>query len=271
MRTLQEGYRPLVTNVMTCGDRVNVRGRWTRELQGSTLHIDDVTGTYPRGIGRKLNKRIAAVEALQLIGGVLHPELMVRASRNFAQFMDGGTFHGGYGQRIRSQLPAVVKRLQADYQTRQAVMTIWDPLWDLFTDGVKDYPCTLSLQFLGRSDGLHMHVTMRSNDVWLGLPYDAFMFTQLQQVVAACLDVPAAGYHHHANSFHLYEDDVDKVGEMLEVPFENVPRFRLGSLVHPGTPIEDAMMIARRILKKEPTYLNRSVEGVASWYREALA
>lgn len=269
MRTLQEGYHDVVKRVMLAGDRVNVRGRWTRELQGETLHIDDVRGTLPLGVGRKLVKKIAAVEALQLIGGVLHPELMVAASPKFAQFQDGGTFHGGYGQRIRSQLPAVVKRLQNDYTTRQAVMTVWDPLWDLFTDGVKDYPCTVSLHFLGRDDGLHLHVTMRSNDAWLGLPYDAFMFTQLQQVVAACVGVPAAGYHHHANSLHLYEDDIPKVHEMLRHEFVG-PGACFTSLVCVDCSIDLAMVTARRLLKNEKIYAPVAESRMVSWYREAL-
>ena len=44
----------------------------------------------------------------------------------------------------------------------------------------KDIPCTLSLQFFLReaSDQLWLHTiaTMRSNDAWLGVPYDTFNF-----------------------------------------------------------------------------------------------
>jgi thymidylate synthase len=49
-----------------------------------------------------------------------------------------------------------------------------------------------------------MHTTMRSNDVWLGLPYDLFTATILQELMAGWLGVELGTYHHHVDSLHLY-------------------------------------------------------------------
>lgn len=266
---MQEGYLDAVHAVSSEGARITVRGMETRELLGATIVLLDPTKALPVGVGRNLNRKIAAVEALQLIGGVLHPELMVKATSNFKRFMDGGTFHGGYGQRIRSQLSAVVKRLQADPTTRQAIITIWDPLWDLFTEGVHDYPCTLSLHFLFREGKLQLHTTMRSNDVWKGLAYDAFMFTQLQLVVAATLGVPPGPYFHHANSLHIYDTDMPRAYEMLANQVSPIP-FSLPSLVGPLCPIEDAMQIARLLLRGEVDWRTHERINTVSWYKENL-
>jgi thymidylate synthase len=269
---LQLGYRQVVAEVIEFGEPVAPRGRPTRELRGVEIIVQDPSRTLPMHVGRKVNSSIAAVEALQLIGGVLHPELLTNASDAFREFMDGGTFHGGYGQRVRSQLPIAVRRLVDDPDTRQAVVTIWDPVHDLFVEGVRDYPCTISLHFLIRNELLELHTHMRSNDVWRGLAYDAFVFTQLQQAVARSLGREAGPYHHHAVSLHLYADDLNNASAMFTYPPPLREPFTLGALVDTICDFSYVMKIARAILMK------RSVEewshlvnpDVIGWYEGCL-
>ena len=69
----------------------------------------------------------------------------------------------------------------------------------------KDLPCTISLQYLIREGALHCIVYMRSNDLWLGFPYDVFCFTAFQTKLAMELGVKLGTYTHIAGSLHLYE------------------------------------------------------------------
>jgi thymidylate synthase len=139
---------------------------------------------------------------------------MLKIAPQFANFMDGGTFHGAYGPRIRQQMPLVIERLRKDPDTRQAVVTIWDPAKDLLEDGLHDYPCTLGFQFVIRNGRLSMITTMRSNDVWWGLAHDIFQFTQLQMTVANVLGIPYGTYYHRSNSLHAYERDFADIARM---------------------------------------------------------
>jgi hypothetical protein len=50
-----------------------------------------------------------------------------------------------------------------------------------------------------------MIVNMRSNDVFLGVPYDVFSFTMLQEYIAMRTGFQLGSYFHNAGSFHLYE------------------------------------------------------------------
>ena len=68
----------------------------------------------------------------------------------------------------------------------------------------KDTPCTVSLQFLIRDNKLHLTVYMRSNDIWLGFPYDVFSFTCMQIKMAMELGYDVGEYTHIAGSLHLY-------------------------------------------------------------------
>lgn len=245
---LQAGYTQIAHDVLEWGAPVAPRGEPTREILGATIILNDPRKSLPTGVGRKPNVAIAAAEAIQLIGGVSYPELMVRITKNFAQFRDGGIYHGAYGPRIRAQLPRVVDRLSADIDSRQAVLTIWDPAQDCYTDGLRDYPCTIALQYMVRDGKLDAHTFMRSNDVWWGLAYDAFQFTQLQFTVAHALGLPIGRYYHHANSLHIYERDIPAVELLQSVTLQD-PHWRVNGLALHD--IRAAQQTARDILNGE--------------------
>src|SRR5690606_26043016 len=58
------------------------------------------------------------------------------------------------------------------------------------------------------------YTVMRSNDLWLGLPYDIMMFTRLQSAMAWALGVRVGKYVHTTFSLHLYERDIPKVDHL---------------------------------------------------------
>jgi thymidylate synthase len=170
---------------------------------------------------------VAAAEALQLVGGFSDPRAMVQVSPHFEKFLDGGVLHAPYGPRVLPQLRRVVERLTADPSSRQAVVSIWDPVQDLLVDGSRDYPCTTHLQFMIRDGALDLHTSMRANDAWHGHPYDVFQFTFLQQTLAGVLRVQVGRYFHHATSFHLYAPQLEQaaavqVGDVSTEAFTGV-------------------------------------------------
>jgi thymidylate synthase len=59
-----------------------------------------------------------------------------------------------------------------------------------------------------RDDKLLCITNMRSNDAILGLSYDMFSFTMLQEFVANMIGVEVGPYYHNAGSFHVYVKDV---------------------------------------------------------------
>jgi thymidylate synthase len=215
---LRAGYVNLVRHVAHSGKPVETRGLATRELTAVSLIFPNVLNPLlPVGVGRGVNARLAAIEALQLISGTQRHDLIQRVTPGFDSVLvdQDNPDYGAYGPRIVTQLGDCLDILYADPTTRRAVITIWNDQ-DLTHTG--DRPCTVFLQFLVRDNGfgpaLELHSHMRSQDVWLGVPYDIFMFTQLQHTAAFILGLPVGQFVHHATSLHIYERDLSKVDKL---------------------------------------------------------
>ncbi len=196
------GYPALLSHVLRHGRGSSPRGIPTIDAGPTTVMMHEPErGGLPLGTGRNLNRSIAAAEALQLIGGFSAPELL---PPSFDQFKEpDGSFWGAYGERIGDQLTSQLGKLVSDPETRQSVVTLWSPDRDN-QSGKRDYPCTVALMFWLADDRLCQMTVMRSQDVWLGTPYDWFQFTQLQQTMARLLGVSCGVYRHVTTSTHLY-------------------------------------------------------------------
>ena len=228
----------------------------------------------PTNTGRNLNPAIAAAEALQLIGAFSSPALMLRISPRFKAFMDENGFHGAYGSRIRHQGLHVVSKLRQDDGSRQAVITLWDPVLDNQLDR-HDYPCTIALQYQIEDGKLCANTIMRSNDAWLGLPYDMFQFTQLQMTLARTLGLAYGWYRHTALSMHIYADDVPLVDDVVVAhqlrgvtfPTSEHVSFQPHGIGLEEMPLSETMKRARRLSIGSPLTAPTLSE---SWYARVL-
>lgn len=132
-------------------------------------------------------------------------------SRYSKESEDDRTVFGGYGPRLfamrrrYNQVTNVLDLLRKKRDSRRAVIQLFDAA-DLAREH-KEIPCTCTLQFMIRRGRLHMFTSMRSNDVFVGLPHDIFAFTMLQEIFARALGVELGKYVHAVGSLHLYEHD----------------------------------------------------------------
>ncbi|MER5642639.1 thymidylate synthase [Kitasatospora sp. NPDC002227] len=195
------------------GRQTSPRGMPTREVLDVSMRI-----TRPRARlllappARVLNPAYAVAETVWILSGSDAPWIYDYNGR-LARYADEGVLRGAYGPRMRSwggvdQLERVVSLLKSDPDSRRAVIQLYDPSRDAI--GHKDVPCTLAFRFHLREGRLHMSTTMRSQDVWTGMPYDLFSFTTIQELVAGWLDADLGDYHHHIDSLHIYDSNLDQ-------------------------------------------------------------
>lgn len=269
IETMRDGYAQVCQTVIGSGTKVAPRGIPTREILGATIVLHNPTDALPIGINRKLNVSFAAVEAAQLCAGVSDYDLTIRINPNMRQFANERKwgepyFHGAYGPRIKRPLQLAVDRITKDSDTRQAVVDIWHWNHDLIDTGLSDVPCTLSLHFMVRLNRLNLHTTMRSNDVWWGLAYDAFQFTQLQLSVANVLGIEPGTYYHTTNSLHAYERDFDAIKELSDAAGKRPSNYPLG---FSGSKIGEMQRRAKSIIGNE---VLEDATDSERWYRKRL-
>lgn len=187
------------------GTNVNPRGQQTMELLNHRFVLWQSRFNLLDHPTRKLNHRFAVAEWLWMAFGRSDVESIAQYNSALRAFSDDGTwFVGAYGPHILAQRDAVLDKLRRDPATRQAVIEIPRP-----RRVTKDEPCTVAFQFLLRGDALNLIVTMRSSDAWLGVPYDVFNFTQLQNSYAGVLGVNRGWLAINMGSAHLYEQHWD--------------------------------------------------------------
>lgn len=182
------------------------------ELLNAVVEITDPTRNIVSNKIRKMPMRYAVGELLWYLSGSNKVKDIAQYSKVWENLSDNGiTVNSAYGYRIKyafgfDQLEQVKKMLHDNPNSRQAVIHIKDPV-DYSQHPTKDVPCTVCLQFFIRDEKLYMTTYMRSNDIWMGFPYDVFSFCAMQVLMAMELGVEVGTYTHHAASLHLYQRD----------------------------------------------------------------
>ena len=189
---------------------VSSRAGLTKEVLGACLRLNFTYNNWLWSERRSASPAYAAAELLWYLSGSDDASPLMLYAPQYKEFCDDGTHaHGAYGARWgqEQQIENALDLLARDPDSRQAVITCWkaSDLRDAKNRASKDLPCTVSLQLLIRDGMLCMIATMRSNDVWLGMPYDVWCFTSLQKMLAAALEVAPGWYQHQAGSLHLYQ------------------------------------------------------------------
>jgi thymidylate synthase len=196
MLTANEAWIKSISEVSRVGEFQSPRGIPTTEIVNQTICFDM---NYPVCYhqNRKLSYVFMAAEAYWITSGSMFVEDIAPYNKHIANFSDDDyIFNGAYGPKFINQVQYVVNTLLKDPTSRQAIMTIWVPN----PIKTKDYPCTVSLQFLIRDKKIHTVVNMRSNDLWLGRPYDIFNFTVMTLRVLS-----------EINSVRVIDEDIDSI------------------------------------------------------------
>ncbi|KKK81244.1 hypothetical protein LCGC14_2815440 [marine sediment metagenome] len=113
----------------------------------------------------------------------------------------------------------VLDSLIKDKDSRQALINFNQPKHKY--NGVKDFPCTLSIQYLIRDNQLISITNMRSNDLVYGLGNDFPFFSYLHQRLHKQLKevYPELGLGkiiHTAGSLHTYEKHYKMMDNIID-------------------------------------------------------
>lgn len=185
------------------------------EVINAITVIEDPTRCFMKNKIRKMPFRYAIGELLWYLSGNNDLKSIQMFTKAWDRMSDDGeTVDSNYGYCLMdkfgfNQIEQALIQLHNNPQSRQVVLHIKEAR-NLIDNPTKDLNCTVCLQLFIREGKLYMTTYMRSNDLWMGFPYDVFQFTCLQILLAMQLHVNVGTYTHVAGSLHLYERDYVK-------------------------------------------------------------
>jgi thymidylate synthase len=175
-------YHETIASILQMGEKACPRGTVTREIR----HWPMISGDHSKPLilipGRNINYAFAIRELIWMLNGSnLLAQLIPYNPRMQRWSDDGQVLHGAYGPRMRrwevnglreeqvdwvkkgsmrgdaeptvDQLRAAIMTLKLDRDSRQAVVSIWNPEKDAIYK-TKDLPCNTQLMFLVRDNKL---------------------------------------------------------------------------------------------------------------------
>lgn len=161
---------------------------------------------------RGFNPVFALVEAGWMLAGRNDLGPLQTVISDYGKYSDDGrTLNGAYGHRLRAyfgldQIEEAIHQLRSQPSTRRVALSLYGAN-DLGKDSV-NIPCNTQLIVRIEDCQLAMTVINRSNDLWLGVPYNWFTFHALQQYLAMEVGIPAGRQRHLSTCMHLYESDL---------------------------------------------------------------
>lgn len=110
------------------------------------------------------------------------------------------------------QLEYIINTIKTDPFSRRILMCYWNPP-DF--DKTALLPCHYSCQFYVRHtknvNYLDCHFTMRSNDLFLGNPFNIFSYTVLTYIIALKCDMTPGKLVYTGGDVHIYNNHVEQV------------------------------------------------------------
>jgi thymidylate synthase len=199
-----------------------VRKIKTKEVMHMAFTLTDPTNNWVESKTRNANREYAETFAQHLLTGE-KLDLLIALNPSAYRYISNkhlpDNFSTSYSDRIRRQLPRIIRHLKEDPESRRAVIHILEESDKLLLDiplATMEYPCTSMLQFLLRDGELHMFTMMRSQNVALTIVYDVFNFTMLQMHVARELGVELGTYNHYMVSAHYFDKEEDIVKLIID-------------------------------------------------------
>lgn len=197
------------------------RNRNVRELLNVMIKIMNPRHRWVVSRAPSINPAFAICEIIWILKGRRDSKFLNYWNSQLKRFAgDSEEYHGAYGYRLRKhhgvdQIEKAYQILKSNNDTRQVVLLIWDPCIDLPNENGlpvnEDIPCNIVSMLKVRDSKLHWTQIMRSNDIYLGLPYNVIQFSTLQENLASWLSIDVGHYCHYSDSLHLYENDYDAI------------------------------------------------------------
>ncbi len=240
-----QAYLDLLQDVLDNGvDKGDRTGTGTRSVFGRQLRFDLSQG-FPLLTTKKVHTKSIIHELLWFIAGDTNARTLQDAGVSiWNEWADeDGDLGPVYGAQWRSwrgsdeegsgtveidQLARVVEEIRANPDSRRLIVSAWN-VGEL--DRMKLPPCHLLYQFNVHGNRLHCSMTMRSCDVFLGLPFNIASYALLTMMVAQVTDLEPGELIISLGDTHVYLNHFEQAKRQLARDPRPLPTMRLNPAV----------------------------------------
>ena len=224
-------YKNILNKCLNYGTLRNDRtGVGCSSIFNASLSID-VSEYYPVITGRKMFKKTFDTEFLWFINGETNIQRFrdagVKIWDSWAD--EDGELGPVYGHQMRNfndqnidQMQTLIETLKNDPDSRRHIISLWNPAQ---IHEMKLPPCYLYFQFFVEGKNLNMFVVQRSGDVFLGIPYDVALFTNILLYVANEVGLRANVLDIQIIDAHVYNNQLDAIHKYLAEDNFELPRY----------------------------------------------
>ena len=237
-------YLDLVERVLTNGVyKKNRTGIDTLSSFAEHYSVDLSKG-YPLLTTKRVNFKSMLHEVLWYLSGEDHIRNLRQHTKIWDAWADGNgnldTAYGRYWRKFPSaqlnpetgsyevvevdQIGAIIKLLKTDPDSRRMVVTAWEPGNAM---GSKLPPCHYTFVFSVQGDRLSCHLTQRSGDIALGIPFNLAAYALLTQILAQETGFEPGYFSHTIVDAHVYVNHIDGLKEQLQRAPKPLPRVEI--------------------------------------------
>lgn len=270
-RNINCQYAAFLDNIMACGDKKICRqGLETYYYSGAsmTIPVHDNRGLiWPLLTTKKMAWKTVVWELVWFMRGETDTKFLTdrgvkiwnlnTSAQELAKSganVEPGHIGKGYGYQWRhwnggvDQLARVIESLRTNPCSRRHVVTAWNPS-DMGEAALP--PCHMMFQFVSDGKYTDIIITMRSADLFLGLPFNIASYTMLLHLIARATGLKPRRAHISMGDAHIYLPHVDAIKKQAANTQYSHPRAPVvnidfnspvdGRAVGPETPIEEVL------------------------------
>jgi len=237
-------YLDLVERVLTNGTyKQNRTGIDTLSCFAEHYTVDLSKG-YPLLTTKKVNFKSMLYEVLWYLSGEDHIRNLRQHTKIWDAWADENgdldTAYGRYWRKFPSaqinpetgsyevveidQIGKVIELLRTDPNSRRMVVTAWEP-GNAFSSKLP--PCHYTFAFNVHGNRLSCHLTQRSGDIALGVPFNLAAYALLTQILAHEVNLELGFFSHTIVDAHIYVNHVEGLKEQLKRTPRPRPRLEI--------------------------------------------
>ncbi|MBI3585831.1 MAG: thymidylate synthase [Ignavibacteriales bacterium] len=237
-------YLDLVERVLTKGTvKKNRTGVDTLSCFSEYYKIDLSEG-FPLLTTKKMNFKSLLHEVLWYLSGEDHIRNLRKHTKIWDAWADENgnleTAYGRYWRRFPSaqinpatgkyevkeidQIAEVITTLKTNPNSRRMIVTAWEPGNALHS---KLPPCHYTFGFNVQGTKLNCHLTQRSGDIALGIPFNVAAYSLLTQAIAHETGFEIGYFSHTIIDAHIYVNHIDGLKEQLKRKPKPLPKLEI--------------------------------------------